>query len=464
MTHIMKNIRKYIGVVLLLCVSAISYAQAGISTTGYFLNGNLYRNRLNPAFMADQGYVSLPVLGSFNVKANSNIGLASLLFPAKNGDGLVTFMHPDITAEEFNATLNDYNRLAAEIDFNILSFGFFAFGGYNTLDLGVHSRVGLSVPRDMFLFLKDMGRENYSVTDLNLYTRNYVDVAIGHTHKVTEDLTIGARLKVLLGVAYAEVLMEQMDVQVNNAKWMINAKGYAAAAGVKFAYDENGVWDELGYNIGLNGFGLGLDLGATYDFSNILTKGLIVSASVNDIAYMKWKDVSKAGINPDAPYVFDGFAALSAGGSEEGATVNDQLEQIGEELGDFFALKDMGVADKTDAFGATLNLGVEYKMPFYDKMSVGALFSNRFGKVSPYSKGALMLNISPVKALDFAVSGNVSTYGWGYGAMLNFHVTGLNIFVAADSFIGKVSKQYIPLGKTNTGISFGVNVPLGKRR
>ena len=464
---IMKNMKKYIGLVLLLCVSTISYAQSTPSTTGYFLEGNLYRNRLNPAFMGDQGFVSFPVLGNFNVNVSSNVGMANFIYPSKDGKSMVTFLHPDVTTEDFNSALNDNNSANLGLDLDIMSAGFFAFGGYNTINIGLHSAFGLNIPRDMFMFMKDMGHVEYSISNLNVYTRNYVDISIGHSHKVTKDLTVGGRLKVLLGLAYAELLMEQMDVDMNDSRWMINAKGHAAvAAGLKFASDENGIVDGIDdFKVGLNGIGFGLDLGATYDFSNILTKGLIVSASVNDISFMNWKNVAKAGINPEAPYVFDGFEALGVGeNTEDGTTVNDQLDQIGEDLNDFFALKDMGVANKGEMLSATLNVGVEYKMPFYNKMSIGALFSNRFDKIAPYTKGSLMLNISPVKVLDFALSGSASTYGWGWGALLNLHCTGFNLFVGADSFMGKVSKQYIPLGRTNTSLTFGVNFPFGQRR
>ncbi len=462
----MKNnyIKKYIGAILLLCVSAVSYAQFTTSSTGYFLEGNLYRNKLNPSFMGDQAYVSLPMLGNLNMHISSNVGLANFVYPSKDGNNMITFLHPDVTADEFNSSLNDVNRMNFGVDLSLMSVGFLAFGGYNTLDIGLHSAFGVNIPRDMFLFMKDMGHEKYSVSNLDIYTRNYIDFALGHSHKVTEDLTIGARLKLLFGAAYAELLMEQMEMELNDSRWIINAKGHAAvAAGFKFTTDENGVVDGIGdIQTGMTGFGLGLDLGATYDLSNVLTKGLIVSASVNDISYMSWKNVAKAGINPDAPYVFDGFEEL--GVTTEGDENGSALDQIGEDLNDFFALKDMGVAKKNEMIGATLNIGVEYKMPFYNKMSVGALFSNRFDKITPLTRGSLMLNISPVKVLDFALSGNVSNYGWGWGAMLNLHCTGFNLFVAADSFMGKVSKQYIPLGKTNTALSFGINIPFGKRR
>ena len=38
--------------------------------TGYFLKGNLYRYRINPALMNDQNYLSFPVLGNMDINTN----------------------------------------------------------------------------------------------------------------------------------------------------------------------------------------------------------------------------------------------------------------------------------------------------------------------------------------------------------------------------------------------------------
>ena len=133
----MKNnyIKKYIGAILLLCVSAVSYAQFTTSSTGYFLEGNLYRNKLNPSFMGDQAYVSLPILGNLNMHISSNVGLANFVYPSKDGNNMITFLHPDVTADEFNSSLNDVNRMNFGVDLSLMSVGFLAFGGYNTLDI-----------------------------------------------------------------------------------------------------------------------------------------------------------------------------------------------------------------------------------------------------------------------------------------------------------------------------------------
>ena len=460
----MKNtIKRFAVTLLFLATTVVAGAQA--LRTGYFLDGYAYRYRLNPALMNDQNYLSFPLLGEMNLKTAGNLGLADVLYDTPDGTNLVTFMHPSIAAEDFLANINEKNAIAVDFDMTLLSTGFFAFGGYNTLDIGLHSHSSVNIPYDMFKFMKTLGGGTYSLGNMNVATRNYIDVAIGHSHKIGKDLTIGARFKVLLGAAYANLMVERMNVELTGERWMIDAKGALSAAyGGNFTYDENGMLEGFGENIvpGLNGLGMGLDLGVTYDLSNVLTKGLVVSASITDLGYMKWNNVSMAGFDPE-PYVFDGFenVGTSAG---QGESVDEQMEAIGRDLQDMFVLADQGVADVSEDLSSTLHIGVEYKMPFYDKLSAAILYSNRFDEVYPYHQFSLMVNLAPANWFSLAVSGTTSSMGMGFGAIANIHCTGFNIFVGSDCFIGKVNKQYIPLDNMNANVAVGINIPFGKKR
>ena len=460
----MKNtIKRFAVTLLFLATTVVAGAQA--LKTGYFLDGYAYRYRLNPALMNDQNYLSFPLLGEMNLKTAGNLGLADVLYDTPDGTNLVTFMHPSIAAEDFLANINEKNAIAVDFDMTLLSTGFFAFGGYNTLDIGLHSHSSVNIPYDMFKFMKTLGGGTYSLGNMNVATRNYIDVAIGHSHKIGKDLTIGARFKVLLGAAYANLMVERMNVELTGERWMIDAKGALSAAyGGNFTYDENGMLEGFGENIvpGLNGLGMGLDLGVTYDLSNVLTKGLVVSASITDLGYMKWNNVSMAGFDPE-PYVFDGFenVGTSAG---QGESVDEQMEAIGRDLQDMFVLADQGVADVSEDLSSTLHIGVEYKMPFYDKLSAAILYSNRFDEVYPYHQFSLMVNLAPANWFSLAVSGTTSSMGMGFGAIANIHCTGFNIFVGSDCFIGKVNKQYIPLDNMNANVAVGINIPFGKKR
>ena len=263
--HIIKVLCTFI-----VLVSIVASMQAQANRTGYFLKGNPYNYRLNPSFQPDRGYFSLPMSGNTSFGVATNLGISDFIYPM--GDGLTTFMHPDVSADEFLSNLNKNNNLNMNMDMTILSFGFYGFGGYNTFDIGAHLNAGFNIPKDIFHFMKDMGAESYSLANLGLRTRNYVDVAIGHSHEVAKGLTIGARLKFLIGLAYAEAWMDRMELSMNETQWQINAKGNAVASiiGSEFSFDENGMLNGIGeFKPQLSNWGLGADLGATYDFGNI---------------------------------------------------------------------------------------------------------------------------------------------------------------------------------------------------
>ena len=111
-----------------------------------------YRYRLNPALINDYGYFSFPVLGNVAIGVNSNMALSKFLYP--RGNELVTGLHPSIPADEFLGGLKNKNNLDLDIDMTLLSFGFFAFNGFNTFDISLKSQTSIYLPKDLFTFLK----------------------------------------------------------------------------------------------------------------------------------------------------------------------------------------------------------------------------------------------------------------------------------------------------------------------
>lgn len=469
MNNIIPTIRKAMLAIALLL--AFTTADAQVLRTGYFSDGNIFRYRLNPALQSTRGHFSLPVLGHINLETNGNVGMGNFLYDSPlNNDKLVTFMHPGISADDFLSGLEGDNRITMNLDITLLSTAFHAWGGFNSIDLNLRSSMGMSLPYDMLRFMKNTGNGEYNFSDMNLRTRNFADLSLGHSRKITGSLTIGLRAKFLLGLAYANVSFDEMSIKANGERWEIMAKGNAdIAAGGKFTHsDEKSVKGNMlvdGYDdvtAGINGFGVGLDLGAVYEFKNGALKGLSLSASLNDLGFISWKKSAHAAISPDAPYVFDGFDNVAISGDDN--TLSEQWDGVQEDLEDFFTLEDMGERNVTEGIGAKLNLGVEYEMPFYRRLSVGALYTGCFDGTYRYNQGMLVVNVSPLDVLDFAVSGRVGTYGAGFGAMANLHCPGFTFFVGTDCFMNKVNKQFIPLENMNASVSLGVNIGLGKAK
>jgi hypothetical protein len=110
-----------------------------------------------------------------------------------------------------------------------------------------------------------------------------------------------------------------------------------------------------------------------------------------------------------------------------------------------------------------MNIGVEYAMPFYKKLSVGLLSTTRFQGEYTWNEERISATISPVKWFELSANFGFGTRGSSFGWVANIHPRGFNLFIGMDHMMGTLSKQGVPL-KSNTGLTLGINFPFGKSK
>lgn len=126
-----------------------------------------------------------------------------------------------------------------------------------------------------------------------------------------------------------------MDIRTSGSKWEIAARGEAnIALGGAFKHSSkqtiSGKTVIDGYEdiaVGMHGFGMGIDLGATYDLSEVLTDGLTVSASITDLGFISWGKAAQAAISPEDKFEFAGFDRMGIH-SGNNSTIDDQWESL----------------------------------------------------------------------------------------------------------------------------------------
>ncbi len=464
----MKNIFKNTAVILLAATAMGTSAQELRSS--YFMQTSVNRHQMNPALL-DSAYIGVPFLNNINIGATGNVGMGKFVYKSnKPGYDLTTFMSPEVSSGEFLGGLHNKNRADVYINYNLFSMGFNAFKGMNVVELNLKSNTSVSLPYELFEFMKTAGaREHYSFENIGARTENYIELALGHSHQINDRLKVGAKVKFLFGAAYADFSVDQMDVTMNGDQWRIkaNAQLNAALLDSKFSYDDDkdpavndpergnkidGI-DDVSFS--LPGFGMAFDLGATYKVMDNLT----VSASITDLGFIRWKNVNKASSHGD--YTFDGFDDIWVSGENDGNKIGDQFEDLGDDLNRMFSVYDDGQGSKTQAIAATINLGAEYTMPFYDKFRVGFLYTSRIHGLYSFHQGMLSATVRPLKWIEVNLNTSGSSTGWQLGGMLSFYVNKFNFYLASDRMIlGKVGKQYIPLNRLNTNVSLGFNIPM----
>ena len=338
-----KSIYTICAAAALACSGMTATAQA--LQSGYFMEGYTFRHLMNPAYAAERNYVSIPALGNVNVGTQGNVGLSKFLFPYQ-GDQLTTFMNSSVSSAEFLGGLKDNNRINANVNLTLLSGGFKAWGGYNTVDLSVRSQSSISLPYELFEFMK-LGMQgtstSYDMSDLGVSSRNFVQLAFGHSRDLTGKLRVGAKVKILMGLARVDMKMTDMHVELNQDKWMVSANGEMnmALKGLEMPTKEEAGrvidnpsqkdlidWDSMDNDgVGLTGFGLAVDLGATYKLMDNLT----LSASILDLGFLSWSNNVK-GVTKNQPWVFEGFKELAVSpelGDDDPNSLKGQAEALG---------------------------------------------------------------------------------------------------------------------------------------
>ena len=384
----MKKIHK------LLTVAAVAGSCLTVSAqalhSGYFLEGYSYRHQLNPAFAGERNYISIPALGNINIGTQGNIGVGTFLFP--QNDQLTTFMHSSISGEEFLSGLKN-----------------------------LRSNTSMNLPYDLFAFMK-MGmtgnETHYHMENLGIESNNYVELAFGHSRKINDKLNVGGKLKFLLGGANLSMKMTEMDVTMAQDKWMVRANGEmnASLKGLMMpTKEESGRkldnpsqrdlidWDNIDVDSpGLGGFGMAIDLGATYKIMDDLT----LSAALLDFGFISWNNTIKAATSNSA-WEFDGFKNIAVDselGDDDPNSLNSQLDAIGKDLEDYasFHRTENGVK-RTAMLGATLNIGAEYAFPLYNKLHFGFLSSTRIKGKYSWSEGRISASngLMPVSTMRF---------------------------------------------------------------
>lgn len=447
-------------------------AAAQTINSAYFTEDYKFRHMLNPAFGNEQNYVSIPALGNISVNTHGNFGyrdviMSNPMYPSLSDKKMTTFLNPYISAEDaLSGFSTGNNRITGDVSLTILSAGFKAFGGYNTIEINSRTTTGVSLPYELFEFAKNTGNHSYDIGDINAHAQSFAEIAFGHSRQINDKLRLGAKLKVLVGLGRADVKMRNMKADLTaEDKWTITGEATADVSMKGFSY----VSEEKEYNIegsgtyervnnvdldgvGVGGFGMAIDLGGVYEINEDWT----VSASVLDLGFISWTN-DMLSENRSKSFVFNGFHDVSVT-SDRGEEIDTKVDRYGDQLADFANLTDMGdKGGRSTGIGATINVGAEYTLPVYRKVSFGALCTSRINGAYSWTEGRLSANYAPLNWLDGGVSFAVNSFTTSMGWVLNLHPKGYNFFIGMDHILGKTSKEMIPLS-SNASLTVGMNI------
>ncbi len=434
-------------------------AAAQYTYSGYFIENYLPRHQMNPAFAPDstfKGYAPFPVLSNINIAARGNLHVSSLYF--NRGGKTVFFTNPEVSATEAMKGFHDTNRLGLHLKLDILSAGFKAFGGFNTVGVNVVSDTEIGMPKSFFSLAKEgISNEDYDIKNMRFNSSNYVELALNHSRDLSKwvpGLRVGATVKFLLGIADVDAYFNRANLVLGDNEWQVKADAdiYGSGCGIKFKsrYDDRlhrDYFDGLDFDgFKLGGFGLGFDLGAQYKW-----RDFTFSAAILDLGFISWSNTQYATTGGDKTFTTDAYT-LEVGNDKSWDDMLDGLEEL-------YKLENRGdIGADARALKATLNFGVAYEFPYYRKLVFGLVNSTRFNGNFTCTQFRLSANVTPAKCIGLSANLEMGTYGVGFGWLANLSVKGFNLFLGMDHTLGKLSSDGYPLN-SNAAVNFGINFP-----
>lgn len=459
-------IKKSIVAASMLLMTVAASAQSASSS--YFLEGMNQRYQLNPAFAPERPvFMAIPALSNIQVDASSSVGLANFLFESTSKPGmLTTFMSPDIDAKTFLDGMPKAAQFNVGVNMDILALGVGGKNGFTTFNLKLRNNEQINLPKELFGFMKaSLAQGDYLIENININTISYLEASLTHSHKIGDNLTIGLGLKLLEGIAYADVTVNEIDARLHEDEWLVKSNGTikASVPGAEYKLDpEKQTFDGIeGYNFKVpRSHGFAVDMGAEYDFKGIVD-GLKVSAAITDLGFINWANMNTFATNNNEYVEFEGFNNYDVSGDNEDET----MDQIKDDFNDMVQMYQTGTTDQKEKvlLNATFRAGAEYAMPFAKWISVGELLTYRTG-LWPYAESRTSLTLSPCGWFDLSGNASFTTMGSSMGFLLNLHPGGVNFFVAVDRLKAEFNPQFIPLHDFGLNFSLGLNFAFGKKR
>lgn len=450
---------KYILPVVL--AGAMTYGAFAQQNTysGYFLDNFLYRHQMNPAMGNENNFVGLPGLGNLSIGTQGNVHLSKFLY---NYDGkTVLFTNPNIS-ESTVGNFADSNKLGLNFRENILNVGFKAFGGYNSIAISAVGNSRVSVPGSLLNMMKQgISNETYDIKNFNIYANTYAEIALNHSREIKQipGLRVGATFKFLIGAANLYGRFNEAYLRLGTDSWDVisDADIYTSVKGAKYKMEYSEDADRYYVNgldtdniSGPNGFGAAIDLGATYKWNDFN-----FSLAILDLGGIRWTDTQHASTNGRQEFQTNKYTFEINPDDDE----KSSWDQMKDDLSNLYQLYDNGQVSRSTMQATTMNIGVEYTLPYYRQLTFGLLNTTRLAGTYNWTEFRISANIQPVKYISASANLVCGTYGVGFGWMLNVTTgKGFNLFLGMDRTPGKLTKQFAPLN-SNANFNFGINFP-----
>ena len=456
--------------IVLLALTAISASAQQVNTL-YFLENAPMRHTINPAFQpVSKGYINFSPLGWMTLGVGNNVLTISDMFYVDPATGkTVTPLHPEagnkqLFLKQFNRSMLYFNT---DLTLGLLNMGFrIKDDGYLTIGFNEHIEVGETTPKSMFEFILNGGMTDLTggtnvmnFNGLGLGATLYTEMAVGYSHRLDEQWTIGGKLKILFGQMDMSVNSKMLQIK-SNPEWMnINTQfGLNVAGPIDFSrlpsaegktmqeytqeFQNGGValdslvdYRNVWKMITPSGMGAAIDFGFAYK----PIENLQLSVALNDLGFIYWYKAQKYNCNLDT--TFNGVGEFDYG---DPAFRDDEGNFSTQLLLDSVKNNLIGIANSATFQrqgkgyckmpSAKLNIGLDANF-WENRIGFGIVSATRLYNARLYEELTIGLAFRPCNWFNIAASYSLMENGKysNIGAGLSFMpYDGINMTLAMD--------------------------------
>ena len=465
--------KKYIISILTILLWQSSIAQTSLSL--YYMDNVPQSSLLNPARQPRcNAYVS-PI--SMTFRAESNIKESELI---QNVDGKWrSLIDNAFDYTDINRRFRNGARVNSQVSINLMNVGWHGAKGYWSVGMAERINASATLPTAIFTML-DKGFSNGTRLDfssLRLNMNVYREISAGYSIALTDQLTIGGKLKFLTGFTSLKSNITKFSVTSGREQWDVDINGSLSASfPIKISKEDDGsiAIDSIEMKdlsvgewlnkalIGIKNPGVAVDFGVEY----AIDKNFKVSAAVTDLGLIFWADDANT-IKSKCTYTFNGLE-MDLDEFLEGTDFSKMISETGDSVKNSLSTS---VSYKPFLTGVNPNiyLGSEYTPLHF--LSVGLVSQTTLWRGGVSQNFNLSLNVKPYKFFGMMTGINLDIKGCctaDFGFSLNlgpvqYYLMTNGLPIAYRKLTIDGDKLFVPYNVCDLSISTGLNFVFGAK-
>lgn len=483
----MTDMKKYI--LLLIFTGVFSLTQAQQALTLYNMDRVMQSQFVNPSidvpYKFHLGGLLIPIFGQLPPPLYFNYATNSVYYnhifhmgEGTKADSLVL----DIPL--FMNRLHNTNHFRFDTQFELFNLGIRLENMFITVALTERFKYGFSLPYDIFEFVLNgnmpymLEGKPHDFSGLGVNFTHFREFAIGGSMKANDDITVGARMKILFGLANVTTDFKEFSLYTDPEDYSLTAvtdMKVHASLPVYFDYmvhSTDGHLDSLDFGINeesvdafmANGefgavtsymtnfknVGLGFDFGANYKFNPEIE----FFASVTDFGFISWNTNPQNFISK-GEYDFRGIQVEIWEDEED---MNESMEKLVDTLVNTFIF-DLVETGYVTWLPSSIYVGGKYK--FHELLHFTALYRGEFYRKTYMQSVTLGINSNLTNWLSAHLTYSIANNYWGnVGFGLSSRMGFMSWYLITDSFTNMIWPQKLK----NLNIRIGCNMVFGYKK